>query len=297
MERFWGFLNKIAIIAGIAPILVSSLISQPKLPLIYAIYICGLNLSLIGYVAYMHREKKHRYADIVQFLHRLNHAIRDKVVSLQIKQQKKTLQFSEYKDALEGASLSFLLDQVAQAYSRLNGVRCSVCIKEYLPDRKLRVIARDSQSAVDRPLQAVPHSIDDDTPCLKLYDPAEPTRHYLCNDVIKAWKSQEYRSPSFQVYSEKKPDVAEYGPFCLIKHWPLKYRSCLVLPIRYTPTEISGSNPPVRVAPKYWGFLCIDSTHRGVFQKDSWEVAAMCADALYFYNSSINAIIESETKP
>jgi hypothetical protein len=299
MERFWDFLNKIAILCGIIPIFVTAVATQPWLPRIYAFYVCGLNCSLVCYVAYVHRRKHYRYAQVVPFIHNLNHAIRDRVVALQKKAAAGKLS-SEDCDELSSERIKTLLDCVSIAFTRLCGVQCSVCIKQLQPNRELLVIARDSQSAVGRPIGIPAHSIDDDTPCQKLYSPDEPTSYYLCNDVVGLWKRdpQLFRSPSFKTYGAKPPDVVEICGIRWAKHWPLRFKSCMVFPIRYTPLpDRSGSTPPHKVPGDYWGFLCIDSEHKDVFDKASWTVGAACADALYLYSSSTYAILDAETKP
>lgn len=297
MRWFWDIIGKLSgLLALISFFSVPYFIPKDKLSFVYAGYLCVVNISLVVYLLYLHRHKKHRYADIVEQFHFVNHSIRDWLHSLQGRVSSKTLRSDDLGADFDAQTIK-LLDHIANAFSHICGKRCAVCIKEFLPERKLNVAYRDSGSRVKRGLHNTPpHAIEEDTPCYTLYAPKQPTNYYLCNDVIARWDDDEYDSPTFRRFTEK-PKLLRIGRFYFPIYWPLHYRSCLVVPIRYATCDMP---PSAGSAHKwdYWGFLCIDCPSRNVFvQSVNWLVAATFADVMFIYFSRTFDILDKFTQP
>lgn len=265
-------------------------------PSAYAIYLCSINAVLAGYICYVHRHKRHRYAEIIAQVHSVNHLIRDWLSSIQIGARR----WRQPNDAAFGIQFTRdfnhatikALDQISDAFSYLCGKRCAVCVKELQPGDRLRVVFRDSISGQTRGLMdssRVPHEARRDTPCNVLLNTHCTDRFYACNDVITEWDRRHYDSPTFD-FASKPPRVFRLFGRRFPQHWPLHYRSCLVVPIRYV-TCIKPPAPSSDEEWNYWGFLCIDCNSRGVFDVDRcWELAAAVADILYvhFSHSFVN---------
>ncbi|MES2739178.1 MAG: hypothetical protein V4672_22890 [Verrucomicrobiota bacterium] len=293
---FWDIIGKVSGVLGIVSFFVSPFfIPQGYLPLVYAIYLCLTNAALVFYLFYVHRTKRHRYADIVEQFHFVNHTIRDWLHTLQHRLEHKQLRGEDFEAEFVKSVVS-QLDQIANAFSHICGKRCAVCIKELLPGRQLKVAYRDSASKLRRgKYNNKPHPIEEDTPCHSLYEPKEPTNHYLCNDVITEWDENRYNSPTFKNFAN--PKLIRIGNFRFPRYWPLHYRSCLVVPIRFATCDLppaSGSTGQWN----YWGFLCIDCGSRNVFDRSlNWLVAGTFADIMYVYFSATFAILDKFTQP
>lgn len=289
-------LEKFAAILGVLAFFsVPYFFSHDSLLLVYQLYLCAINTGLIAYLAYVHRHKYRRYITIGDYLHFVNHNVRDWLYLLKKRTEAKALRDDDFGPDFRRNTVA-MLDQIANAFSQLTGVRCSVCIKELRPQRKLKVVYRDALSDQTRSVrpEPEPHPLERDTPCCALYETS--IRHYGCNDVVKAWDDENFDSPSFDLHATK-PKLTRLMGLRFVWQWPLKFRSCLVVPIRYT----NCTNPPLANGKgewNYWGFLCIDSNHRNVFDYERmWPLAAAFADVIYIYLSSTYDTMEEITRP
>jgi len=288
--RFWDILGKIATIFGIVPVFVAWWYGETFAAKLFAIYITMLNLTLILHVAYLHREGRYRYAAAVTYIHGINHKIRDYTTALSLKLKSTGLENSDLTEPY-GIQMHVLLDQVAAAFTEITGKRCSACVKELRSDLTLKTISRDTQSINERPIHQPPHPLNKDTPCLEVfYQPKKFVRYYICRHVPRAWRNKKFKSASIDP-NDKPPAVRKIWFLYYCKYWPLKFKSCLVVPIRYVALKEGSSKNSAHC----WGFLCIDSEETRVFRHEHWRMAAAFADILYVYSFQIDAILNSGT--
>lgn len=270
---------------------------------ILALYLCVVNIVLIGYVLYLRATKPHRYLGAISNIHSVNSNVRDWLAKLHTRARKHTLRSDDF-DTDFRQKTSEILGHIADAFTHICGRRCSVCFKEMRPAcgtetiGHLKVVARDPQSATVRGLRddrQKPHEIEKDTPCHSIYTDDKYLQFYGCNDVPTSWFRKVYKSPNRELENEV-PEIIEIFGVPILKKWPLSYRSCLVVPVRL----IFPSEPNSTQAPKWqlYGFLCIDCNSRNIFNfRKMWRLAASFADALYVYFDGTYYILEKETEP
>lgn len=291
------FVDRLAAVITIASFFtVPYLFSQGHLMLVYQVYLCLLNGILVVYIYFIFKNKRYRYAIIPEFFHFVNHNARDWLYLLHKRAQRNELRDDDFGTDFT-KNTTEILDQIANAFSHLTGARCAVCIKQLGPNREVRVVFRDSLSAQKRKVTPPPaaHDIEKDTPCWSVYAKPKPQRWYGSNNVPRDWYKQRFKSASFEHF-EQEPRVAPFFGYHRPISWPLEFRSCLVVPIRYA----SCSTPPATSDDgewNYWGFLCIDSRHRNVFDFDRmWPLAAGFADVLFIYFSRTFDILENRAR-
>ena len=126
------------------------------------------------------------------------------------------------------------------------------------------------------------------------------TRYFFCNNLPRLWAQGKYNNTSFNV----KKDKVKYFPIGnkkLISHWPLEYKSTIVMPIRYIENFIppdENAESHIKEGWEHWGFLCIDSSKTNVFNiRYSADIAAAFADALFMFISQVDYVIDNYTQP
>lgn len=264
-----------AVLAGLASIFGAfyPFLSEENQPSLVSVYLIVMNVLLWVFILILFFHKERRYSQSVFFTHFVNHVIRDCLANARVQKLSKD-------------TLTELLNAIAECLSILTGVRCRASLKELHSDLTISTVARNSTSDPTPGLDSSgPHALADNTDFYTLWYALEGrTRYYLCNDLLAAWSNRLYKNSSL-AYSGKVLEPHKYlGWLLLSREWPLPYRSTLVLPIRY----ISDFSPPVEgqtMLPKhwdFWGFLCIDSNSRNVFNARYLpELGATFADAFY----------------
>ena len=242
------------------------------------IYLVIFNILLVVYVIYAEMQKTRRYAQCVFFTHYVNHVIRD---------------FLARKDRSEKMSEAFLkeiLDAVSSCFSIITGSVCRTSLKELNLDQTISTVARDSitkcSAKKDRNIK---HKLEDNTDFYNLWYAKDGcSRYFLSNDLIGMWKKDQYKNSSFNLYGKEPKLTSRWSRL----NWPLPYKSALVLPIRYIsefipPSLPSDSSNPLSTKEDntgwlYWGFLCIDSNKKNVFDSRYIpELGGTFADVLH----------------
>lgn len=290
----FDLLNSFSIISGIGSIagviLFYAAANPDLLSKIYAAYILAIATLFIGLSIYLTFRKDNRYAQAVLFIHLVNHCIRDYIALLSIHNEKPK------KEHLKN-----ILDSIAECFSVLTATKCRVALKGLNQNLELVTVERNSSSSIDRMKVAsmVKHSVDSNTDfCNLWYSINGCSRYYLSNNLRKEFLKQQYSNTSFESYGGK-PVISHYFVYSRVSNWRLPYESTLVVPIRY----IKDFNPPVVEGTvsnsqvpgwEYWGFLCIDSNKKNIFDRRfAPEIAAAFADVLFIYFSVISKLGDS----
>lgn len=286
-DRIFGYGTGLASIAGLvgAPFVVQN---QDFLSYLYMGFLSILVLLLLMYVILLEKRKLHRYAQAVLYSHFAQHIVRDYLSGLKVSNN-----FNLEKTTEK------LLDAISNCFSIISGKNCRASIVELNEKFELNVIARDSMSSIKPSLRRNKiHLLEDNTDFRNLwYSINDCPRYYLNNNIIKSWINHDYHNSCFSEYGN--PEVKCIFGFRFVKKWPLKYKSALVLPIRY----ISKFSPPIGTGelPPHWnyyGFLCIDSISKNSFdERYSPELGGLFADMLYTYFSQSNFILDTMTTP
>lgn len=257
--------------------------------LVYAIFLCVLVLLLLTYIYIRERSKLSRYAETVYFVHFVNHLIRDTFAYIQNKKEQDI-----------NNRISEILFAIANCFSILTGKTCSCVIEEMRPSddgKNFEVISVNhdllADTVVDRMAKHsnIKHYIEDNTDFRNLwYSINGCSRYYLCNNLIKAWRYRKYKHSYFKIDKIGEPKSFTILGFTFVTKWPLNYRSCLIVPIRFV-----GDGKPPETGPsshdsldkngwEFYGFLCIYCNSRNVFNpRYCPELGGAFADLLYVF--------------
>jgi len=176
----------------------------------------------------------------------------------------------------------------------LKGKQCSVCIKTLDENGELRAVARDPTSSIrydeNKKNNHTKHLLEENTDFKLLFeDNSTYSRYFIENDLKTRWKAQDYENSSFEIVEEPKIKRV-LNTFHYVANWNLPYLSTLVCPIRHITTRNCSENSEYK---HYWGFLCIDTNSRGLFNKNlDPEVAYCFANQIYILASEVNEIIK-----
>ncbi len=303
-----SFSNIFIYLSGFSSIigLVASPFFSPNntIPLFYNIFLISLITLLLVYIFLKEKRKLNRYAQSVYYIHYVNHILRDYLAELHINVQDEIdVGFDKIDNILQD-----VVSAIATCYSILTGKKCRCTIKELKDDLYIITIIRDNISKIsarinDDQQDTIKHSLNENTDFYNLWYAINGcSRYYLSNNLVREWKNRRYKNSSFKVYDE--PEVLSIFGYQVAK-WTLPYKSTLVLPIRY----VSQFNPPHNKEEKerskrkhnnwnVWGFLCIDSNSRNVFDAEfAPELGAAFADLLYIFYSQIDALLDIITTP
>lgn len=248
----------------------------------YAIFLISLVLFLLGYIFYRESQKRHRYSEAIVFLTHASHLIKD------------FLQDFKYGRAGESEMKNIqiqLADNISKCFTLLKGRLCNVCIKTLEENGELITVARDSNSSIRysdvEPSQALKHYLKDNTDFDMLFENnIECGRYFLENDLKALWKLRNYKNSSFGMVTD--PEIKTiFKYFNYVSNWKLGYKSTLVCPIRHITTD----HYPGGDYKHYWGFLCIDSNSRGVFNASIDPELAYCfANQIYTLSGQLREI-------
>lgn len=254
---------------------------------VYAVFLCLLVVVLMIYIYIRERSKLTRYAECVFFVHFINHIIRDYFGNLQAG-----------KEQAPEDTLSDIMSAISSCFAILTGKVCSCFLKEIqYPEKEdkaqVKIVSYDpiTYSKFNKFVEHQDHEhlLADNTAFNNLwYYKDGCSRYYLCQDLIKRWKTHDYKSSYFNHPDVGQPKVREFlGFFSFVTRWPLAARSCLIVPIRYTrhgkQTNSDASDKTNKIT-YLWGFLCIYCNSRRVFERRySPELAGAFADALYVF--------------
>jgi hypothetical protein len=196
---------------------------------------------------------------------------------------------------------------IANCFSILTGKVCSCFLEEMklTQDRqKVEVVtalhdplANDMTASIENAEQ-VKHYIDDNTAFKNLwYSINGCSRYYLNNDIKKSWKLQKYNDSYFKLEKIGKPRSITFFGFHKITYWPLNYKSCLILPIRFVGNKKPPSSNLLEADYSnnkdwnFWGFICIYCNSRNVFNdRYAPELGGAFADLLYIYLSQLKML-------
>lgn len=256
--------------ASILGLLLSNFIPNEKesiRSLVYTIFLVALVLIVLIHSYLKDKRKLHRYSEAVFFTHHVNHLVKEYINRIH---KKKKDDFEEI--------LQEIVDSIAQCFSILTGKRCRCCIKEIgeKAEHRIKTCRRDAISSKRSYTQKDPEMnfIENNTDFRKLwYAEDNCERYYINNNLIQEWKWNRYQNSTFQTKGYPKPKQILGLNYSI--DWPLDYKSTLVLPIRFlfdfSPPEYKTDEGKTRTSFEnndnwdFWGFLCIDSNSRDVF--------------------------------
>ncbi|ATD08271.1 hypothetical protein SIO17_14525 [Pseudoalteromonas piscicida] len=277
---FWPIFGRFAATVGIFTGTASFFYSPESIQeYVFSTFLCLTVIFLIGYIFYRESQKHHRYSESIVFLAHSSHLMKDYLQELRYGRVEKEEFHRLYTQ---------LADAISKCFTLLKGRRCSVCIKTLSPDGELQTHARDANSSVRysdvRNSIDVKHFLSDNTDFELLFgDNNEYGRYFLDNNLKDRWLNRNYKNSSFSVVGEpliksrvfRRPKVS---------NWRLGYQSTLVCPIRHITTKEFADGEYKH----YWGFLCIDSESRNVFNKNIDPELAYCfANQLYLLSAQI----------
>ena len=286
-------INFIGSMCSISAVLVAIFFLKPSTAVIVNnIALILLVFFLIGFTIIREFSKSHRYSQTVYYQHFVNHVLRNFFCELKNNANPDICELT-----------SDILTTISQCFSMVTGKPCRACLKEIKPDLDLTIVtaerclhSRETQSRND---QKTTHPLAENTDFYNLwYATKGCVRYYICNDLIKAWKKREYKNSSFKVLGD--PKVCEpLLNFTFARNCNLPYRSTIVLPIRYLkkfePPELNSNTVPSDW--DFWGFLCIDSNSRNVFDSRlAPELGLAFADLLHLLFSETNEIVKRKKK-
>jgi hypothetical protein len=260
--------------------------------LITSITVC--TLLFLSFIILIVREitlsRKIKYVSINKYLHNCIHDLRDWSTFLfqklnDIKSQQINI---EDINSISINQLSSMLTELASAFSILTGASCRTAIKTiYEKNGRLYVtaLARDKismQENLNKDEQRYKDNSDpvnDNEDFEMLYSKFSlKIRCFFCNDLTK---KRFYKNTSFKVYGQPSDNIDLIASINSIigksEKWTLPYKSTIVWPIQQ-----QGASFLTIKHKECFGFLCIDSESRNVFNKD-WDIyiGAEVADALY----------------
>ncbi len=267
---------------------------------VFEIFLCIIVLLLIGYIYIRERLKLHRYAETVYFVHFVNHLIRDTLAYIQ-----------NNKPQDIDNRIQEILFAIATSFSILTGKTCTCVLEEMRPTNNgsFEVVSVNKDFLADDVIDRMSkrdnfkHYIDDNTDFKNLwYSINGCSRYYLCNNVRKEWKARKYQHSYFKIKDVGEPELVTFlGLFSFVTRWPLNFRSCLILPIRFigdAEPPVSGSNSGKSTNGNgwdFWGFLCIYCNSTKVFNhRYGPELGLSFADLLYVFLNQLKKQISSK---
>lgn len=218
-EKLFNYIAGICSIAGLigAPFVITD---PSSVTYVYLIFLSMLVFGLSIYAIIINHRKLHRYAQAVIFVHYVNHVVRD------------ILQEALNKETDINSITEKLLSAIATCFSIITATKCRASVVEILPDFQLKVASRDSISKALAKKKLGSHYLTDNTDFSDLwYAKNGCSRYYLCNDLLREWKTHKYKNSSF--YEVGEPIVSRHLFGDCVTNWQLPYRSTLILPIRY----------------------------------------------------------------
>ena len=245
-------------------------------------YIVFMSFIIIIYFVFRSWQtvRKERYANIVPYIHRIHHEIRDLTTFLKEKDPKSNADQAEILQHLNQAKSSVvtILDQLVLVFTSLTSTKCRACIKlmyELGNEPYVYTYARDhasgkankardnSRNKTNRDLLSHNGTFS------RLFDEEVDVWYYISNNLIRDYKKGQFTSTSFSAY-RSSADGPKTG-------WLLPYRSTITCVIRENASELLPEHRCNVV-----GFLAIDSESRGVFEP-RWDVELLLsvADSLF----------------
>ena len=281
LDRIFSYLGTLAtVIALIASPLI---IEDPShVSYIYLIFLSILVIVLIAHAVMVEKRKLHRYAQTVLHTHFAQHVVRDSISGL-VNSNRVNLEMTTEK----------VLDAIANSFSITSGKTCRASIIDIDDEFELSVVARDTLSSIGAVPRTKKHTLEENTDFRNLwYSINGCSRYYLNNNIVKSWIEQNYRNSCFAEH--KDPEIKSVLGITFVKGWPLKYKSALVLPIRYISEFVPPKEENKKEAHwKYFGFLCIDSISKNSFdERYAPELGAIFADMLYTYFSTTDFLLD-----
>lgn len=241
-------------------------------------------LVLMSFIVYRELNKKHRYAEAIFYISHTSQLIKDFL----------RLYRSGNVDKSELKSLhDKIVNNVANCFSIIKGVKCSVCIKNIVDDSNdLICVARDSHSSrryKEDDSSNMSKNMAENSGFKCFLDlKTSYVRYYLNNNLKQSWLGGKYDNNALSCVA--KPDVNKFFMFSYVSKWKLKYNSTLICPIRH----ISADED---VEAHYIGFLCVDSESKNIFNdKIDPELLFCFSNQLYLLNtevSHINLLLEN----
>lgn len=175
--------------------------------------------------------------------------------------------------------------KLSETFNNLSGHNTAVCIKllRNIGDRPdLFNLIRDRSSANSRPSgerdtqDEVIHYLSENSDFRYIFDESInlklKNKFFLCNDLC----AYEYYRNTRIDYDNFPPENKWYtlAKYLKSKHWPLPYRSSLVVPIIPLTEDKIGTH-------KLEGFLCVDSDKKGAFDERDVDIMRGVADGMY----------------
>jgi hypothetical protein len=244
------------------------------------ILLVELSLLCLGLIAYLWvtaRKKLHRFAQASFFVHYVSHLIRDEIAAAEAG-----------KPIDPRAMLQDIVNAVAGCFSILSARRARCCIKEIRAGGDVAIVVRDSITRTQSPPVSgnAPDNIEDNTDYKSIwYGSNGCTRYFACNNLVKLWRTNQYRNSSFETRGQ--PRTIDFLGMTFVSKWTLPYKATMVWPIRYIPEgaewpTLNQQGSSGDKAPFVWGFLCVDWGARNSFDEVySPELGAAFADAIF----------------
>ncbi len=172
---------------------------------------------------------------------------------------------------------------ISNSFSSIKSYHVGVCIKlmakaDKSDDAEVITLCRDEKSEKKRPIykgnnQKISHKILENTDFKFINEHVKEQGCCYINNYLPFTRN--YRNTRLSGNEEIYNGNFFIRWFAIFFLWPLSYKSTLVLPI--IPLSINDREPS-----KLRGFLCIDSSHLGTFNKNAdFEILQGVSDALY----------------
>lgn len=251
-------------------------------------YILVVNAVALTWIAVSQSSAAHRYSRGIEYVHRVNHQVRDYLAARQRGQEPGSLT----------KAVADILTTISESFSVATLRQCSATIKQLQyagldkKDFTVKTFARDTKCDPSRRrTDGDCYLVSDNTDFLSLLDGTEKNRDsFFCNNLPGLYP--EYKNSSFKVCGDPEVAFSIEAPFIgsvkIMRKWPLAYKSTIVVPIRHISVngwgrfdEIANADDDAEV-PRYIGFLCIDCPSRRVFHNEyACEMMYAYADVLY----------------
>lgn len=197
------------------------------------------------------------------------------------------LKITDKPDQAIESSCKLVVNRMAEAFSKITGVKCSACIKVVFRDSKavaeegrkpfVATLCRDDSSSPREQHTGTLHYVHLNTDFAQLfgYD-GRPRTYFFCNDLRRI---RGYKNTSFDAHGGPPKRCELWGrKIPLLNYmfarftWNLPYRSTIVVPVSPEP----GTNNRIV------GYLCIDSASTRKFSRNE-DVELMSGIALCLY--------------
>lgn len=260
-----NFAAYIGVLSGIVTIVTAGLgnIAQPYAQAIYGWCLIFIVLSLIVFIYIRERGAQYYLSEYIFYSHYMNHIVRDFVADDAVAAPKELL--------------IKILSAVAESFSVSSGRKCHASIKIYnKKNNEIKYYAYDNSYQIKNG-EKDSYPASDFQSIVSILNVDNP-RYYLSNNIVRDFYQRKYMHPLLKDF---KPEYQHHfsgleNTFCVPKNWPLPFRSTLVVPIRFVP-ETNSLDDYI-----YYGFLCVDSVSRNLFDKRYHpEMAAAAADLIY----------------